>query len=791
MSARRHPPAARRLLPGALPGARLAAGSVGAGPGLRRRRRRRRWPWRRMAVGTGRRLRGFRGDGHARWPWRPSSWCSSWSAAWLWARCGWRTSIAAAWPAHRPQGHRARHARRPAGGRDDQVTLAVRVDAVDGAPLARAGAPALRLADKRRRSAIPCGALTEGAQSSSPRVRVEAAAGGAARAASTTAATCAAAASTCMLEGRFADLAWSAAAAASRARSTACGWPSRAHLRARRAPPVREVLQGMVLGDDEGVDDGLIDDFRRSGLLHIMAVSGENVVLLCTMWAFALLAARRPRRLRTHAGSAAAWSPPTCCSPARRRPSCAPASPASSGCSPSSPRGPATAGCCGWRRPRGCSRVNPNNLFDVSFQLSFGAVAGCCCSRGRSRGCSRSCPAPLPRAGRRSPRPRACPRRPSRCSPSAPPRWSSVPANVAGGFVLGPIMFLGMLSLLLGFVGGWLSAPLNVVAGLFIGFPHLRWRAPSAACPFAVYEWHGPTPAAARAGGAGRRACWSCGGWRSGAGSRCASSRSTTGAGGHLCVATAALLAAVLLLAPAAACAAARAHAHASSTSARARHLGAGARRAHRAHRRRPGAAGPHAARSRACGASTCSCSRTVTPTTSPASRTSIGSIPITRALLPRPDDAVAGAGAHSAAAARPPAPTCAVHVAAGAQGGRGLGAACCPRTPTGEEGNQGENDCALVALVDLGQARVLLPGDCEGEVLAALDLPTCTVVELPHHGSRGGLDAALLAAPATAAGGDLGGPEHATATPRRRCSPSWPPPACRCCAPTKPATWS
>ena len=46
----------------------------------------------------------------------------------------------------------------------------------------------------------------------------------------------------------------------------------------------------------------------------------------------------------------------------------------------------------------------------------------------------------------------------------------SVPANVAGGFVLGPIMFLGMLSLLLGFVSEWLSAPLNVVAGLFIGF---------------------------------------------------------------------------------------------------------------------------------------------------------------------------------------------------------------------------------------------------------------------------------------------------------------------------------
>ena len=65
---------------------------------------------------------------------------------------------------------------------------------------------------------------------------------------------------------------------------------------------------------------------------------------------------------------------------------------------------------------------------------------------------------------------------------------------------------------------------------------------------------------------------------------------------------------------------------------------------------------------------------------------------------------------------------------------------------PAGEGGNQGENDCALVALVELGGHRALIPGDAEGEVLADLDLPPCDVVELPHHGSRGGLSEALLA---------------------------------------------
>lgn len=40
------------------------------------------------------------------------------------------------------------------------------------------------------------------------------------------------------------------------------------------------LLKGMVLGDDRQVPDNVIDDFRASGLLHLLAVSGQNVVLL-------------------------------------------------------------------------------------------------------------------------------------------------------------------------------------------------------------------------------------------------------------------------------------------------------------------------------------------------------------------------------------------------------------------------------------------------------------------------------------------------------------------------------
>ena len=40
------------------------------------------------------------------------------------------------------------------------------------------------------------------------------------------------------------------------------------------------VLKGMVMGDTNDVPDEVISDFRDAGLLHLMAVSGQNVVLL-------------------------------------------------------------------------------------------------------------------------------------------------------------------------------------------------------------------------------------------------------------------------------------------------------------------------------------------------------------------------------------------------------------------------------------------------------------------------------------------------------------------------------
>lgn len=52
-----------------------------------------------------------------------------------------------------------------------------------------------------------------------------------------------------------------------------------------RGMPAREaaLARGFVLGEDEGIDVGTSEDFRRAGLSHMLAVSGENVTLLALL----------------------------------------------------------------------------------------------------------------------------------------------------------------------------------------------------------------------------------------------------------------------------------------------------------------------------------------------------------------------------------------------------------------------------------------------------------------------------------------------------------------------------
>jgi len=58
------------------------------------------------------------------------------------------------------------------------------------------------------------------------------------------------------------------------------------------------LLRGFVLGQDDRIAPGVVDDFKRSGLAHLLAVSGQNVVLLAVLAAAILGAVGVPIRAR-------------------------------------------------------------------------------------------------------------------------------------------------------------------------------------------------------------------------------------------------------------------------------------------------------------------------------------------------------------------------------------------------------------------------------------------------------------------------------------------------------------
>ncbi len=59
-----------------------------------------------------------------------------------------------------------------------------------------------------------------------------------------------------------------------------------------------ELARGFVLGEDDGIDESTVEDFRRAGLSHLLAVSGQNVALLGLLAMPLLAALGMPLRTR-------------------------------------------------------------------------------------------------------------------------------------------------------------------------------------------------------------------------------------------------------------------------------------------------------------------------------------------------------------------------------------------------------------------------------------------------------------------------------------------------------------
>lgn len=140
-------------------------------------------------------------------------------------------------------------------------------------------------------------------------------------------------------------------------------------------PPREAALaRGFVLGEDEGVDRATTEDFRRSGLAHLLAVSGQNVALLAllAMPALAALGVPLRERLLWILGLIALYVPLAGAGPSIQRAAVMGA-----------------AGLLATLAGRRASRlrafvlallvtlaVDPGIAADVGWQLSFAAVAG-------------------------------------------------------------------------------------------------------------------------------------------------------------------------------------------------------------------------------------------------------------------------------------------------------------------------------------------------------------------------------------------------------------------------------
>jgi competence protein ComEC len=91
-----------------------------------------------------------------------------------------------------------------------------------------------------------------------------------------------------------------AAAAALLALSHSDEIGARAEAALDRGAPAREaaLARGFVLGEEDGIDARTTEDFRRSGLSHLLAVSGQNVALLALLAMPVLAALGLPLRAR-------------------------------------------------------------------------------------------------------------------------------------------------------------------------------------------------------------------------------------------------------------------------------------------------------------------------------------------------------------------------------------------------------------------------------------------------------------------------------------------------------------
>lgn len=242
--------------------------------------------------------------------------------------------------------------------------------------------------------------------------------------------------------------------------------------------PESDLLRGFILGEDDRIDPATVDDFKRSGLAHLLAVSGDCVMLLAILGAWLLGLAGVGLRIRLVALLAliAVYVPVTGAGPSIQR---------------AGIMGAAGVVAMLADRPRWrwyalllavavTLLLNPRSAGDVSWQLSFAAVTGILLLA-----------RPIAELIAGSGEVRAAPPSPARRAfaegagvttaatlMTAPlfahtfgtVSLASLPANLLALPAVAPMMWLGMLASIVGQVPGVPVEPLTAIAGLLAAY---------------------------------------------------------------------------------------------------------------------------------------------------------------------------------------------------------------------------------------------------------------------------------------------------------------------------------
>lgn len=242
--------------------------------------------------------------------------------------------------------------------------------------------------------------------------------------------------------------------------------------------PEAALLRGMVLGQDEALTDGMREDFQATGLAHLVAASGQNVMLLCALvfGAAGVLGIGLRARLLLALGLVALYVPLAGGGPSIQR----------AGVMGAAGIAAALAGrpASRWYALLLAAAVtlvrNPRAVDDVGWQLSFAAVAAIMVLGTPVREVLRRRGAPVALA-------EAAALTVAASIGTAPliaahfDRTSivSLPANLAAAPAVAPVMWLGMAAATVGQVSPVAAQPLSALAAYPVAF--VAWLAAAAA----------------------------------------------------------------------------------------------------------------------------------------------------------------------------------------------------------------------------------------------------------------------------------------------------------------------